>query len=142
MWNHKRKERNSFKPKMKKIWHGNILTNFSILVISFLLQYWIDLILAATERGLEDLKFYSLPKLQNLYAVFKAKPNLKVDPLLKKENWHFLFSFLGACVLGFWMLYILKRYKGSHVFGCRKTLFFINFWDFLFSIEVKAPKLG
>jgi len=71
---------------MKKIWHGNILTNFSILVISFLLQYWIDLILAALERGLEDLKFYSLPKLQYLYAVFKAKPNLKVDPLLKNEN--------------------------------------------------------
>ena len=32
----------------------------------FLLRYWIDLILVATEKGLNDIKLYSLSKLQNL----------------------------------------------------------------------------
>ena len=35
MWKHKRKERNSFEPKMKKIMTGNILTSFGILAIYF-----------------------------------------------------------------------------------------------------------
>ena len=32
----------------------------------FLLQYRIDLIIAAKQRGLKDIKLFSLPKLQNL----------------------------------------------------------------------------
>ena len=63
MWKHKRKEGNSFELKIEKILarkYSNQLWYFDHI---FLLQHWIDLILAATERGHEDIKLCSLLEL-------------------------------------------------------------------------------
>ena len=66
MRKHKRKERYSFEPKIEKILTWKYSKQFWYFGHIFLLQYRIDLILAATEKGLKDLKFCSLPKLHNM----------------------------------------------------------------------------
>ena len=63
MSKHKKKERNSLELKLEKILTWKFYDQFWYFGHIFLLQYRIDLILAATERGLEDLKLCSLPKL-------------------------------------------------------------------------------
>ena len=61
-----KEKRNSFEPKMEKILAWKYSDQFWYFGHICLLRYWIDLILMAMERGLEDLKLCSLPKLQNL----------------------------------------------------------------------------
>ena len=66
MWKHKRKERNSFELKMEKILAWKYSDQFWYFGHIFLLRYLINLLLAATEIELKDLKLRSLPKFQNL----------------------------------------------------------------------------
>ena len=121
-----KRKRNSFELKLEKILTWKYSDQFWYFGHIFLLRYRIDLILAAKERGLEDLNLCSLQKLQNL-QYSRPKPTWKLTYCWKTEIDFFYFPFWKHVFLGFWMLYILKGYKGSHVFCCWETLFFIIF---------------
>ena len=95
MWKHKKKERNLFKPKMEKIRAWKYSDQFLYLGHIFLLRYRIDLILAATERELEDLKLCSLMKLQNLqYSRPKLTWKLTHPTVEKRELTFYIFLFM------------------------------------------------
>ena len=138
MWKQKRKEKNSFMPKMEK--------NHDMEIFWLVLVFWpyiftlnqIDLILLATKRWLEDLKLCSLPKFQNL-LFSRPKPTCKLTYCWKTGINIFYFPFWGACVLGFWMLYILKGVQGQPRFLLLGNLIFHKFFIvFIFFESLRA----
>ena len=117
MWKHKNKERNSFELKLEKILTWKYSDQFWYFGHIFLLRYLIDLILAATERGLEDLKLCSLQKLQNL-QYSRPKPTWKLTYCWKREIDFFYFSFLGACVFRVLTVIYTTIYLYYYLRGC------------------------
>ena len=120
---HKRKREICLSQRWKKILTWKYSDQFWYFSHIFLLRYQIDLILMATKKGLEDLKLFSLPKLHNL-PFSRPKQTWKMTYYWKTRIDILYFPFWGACVLGFWMLYILKGYKGSHIFGAARKPYF------------------
>ena len=134
--NIKGKRKICFEPKMEKIFPWKYSDHFSYFDHILLLWCWIDLILAATERELEDLNVCSYKTSESV--LFKVKNDLEVDLLLKKGIDILYFPFWEACVLGFWMLKILKWYKGSHIFlAAEKPFFWSIFKSFYFIWKLK-----
>ena len=127
MWKHKNKERNSFELKLEKILTWKYSDQFWYFGHIFLLRYLIDLILAATERGLEDLKLCSLQKLQNL-QYSRPKPTWKLTYCWKTEIDFFYFSFLEACVFRVLNVIYIKGVQGQPRFLLLGNLIFHNFF--------------
>ena len=115
-----------FEPKMEKIFPWKYSDQFSYFDHILLLWCWIDLILAATERELEDLNVCSLQNFKICLIQGEKWPGSWF--IVGKGNWHFIFSFLGSMCFGVLNVENIEVIQGQpHFFGCWKTLFLINF---------------
>ena len=92
----KRKEKRKIHLSLRweKSWHGNILTSFGILTISFYSNIKLTWFLQPQK---EDLKILNFLVYQN-FRIFHIKGQNRPGswPTAENENWHFIFSFLGS----------------------------------------------
>ena len=102
--NIKRKREICLSQRWKKSRHGNILTSFCILAISFYYDIELTWFMQLQKENLKIQNYVVYWNFRICSIQGQNRPGSWPIPLLKNRNWHFIFSFLCFRVYSLWKL--------------------------------------